>query len=77
MSLQEIFYIFTIAFFISFWIIVVVVAVAMFLLYRRYQHWQASLVHNSLRYMAGTVPTLPFLLPLLKKGWDIWSKRNK
>ena len=76
MSLEELYYAFSIAFFISFWVLIVVAMVALTLLYRRFQSLKQGLGGKSLTFLAGAAPILPFLLPVIQKGWRLLNKRK-
>ena len=53
MTLEEIFYTLSIAFFVSFWVIVAAAIVALVVLYRRMQEFRQSLGSKSLTLLAG------------------------
>lgn len=70
MSLQEIFYILAIAFFISGWIVIITLGIVGFALYKRVQQFE-----NKVQGIGTSLPFLGVALPLAGKIFRWWRHR--
>lgn len=78
MDLEQLFYILSIAFFISFWLIVLVAAVVLYQVYRQFIELKQSLGVKALAMLATTrSPTLALIILALAKGWQMFRKKRK
>ena len=66
MQLEQIFYILSIAFFFSFWILIAVVIVFLLSLYRNYSNWKKNFWHGK-TFLSGLLTITTLAGPLIKK----------
>lgn len=78
MELEQLFYSLSIAFFISFWLIVLIAAVVLYLVYRQLMDFKQSVGVKALAMLATTrSPTMALIVPALAKGWQILRNKRK
>lgn len=80
MNLQEIFYLFSIAFFVSIWLVLIIAVAALYLLTKKFRQakndWQQSWFSKPLSMAAGSLPLLTVLTPIFQKGWQLWQQKK-
>lgn len=77
--LQDVFYIITIAFFVSVWVLMTVLLVGALIFAHRLKAWKKNFPVNQINkagLVMSAIPVATTLLPWIKKSWQHWRASN-
>ena len=76
MGLEQWFYVLSITFFFSFWIIIVVAMVLLYRLYQGVAEMKKTLTSKPVSWLASSAPLFSLFMPVIGKVWDHWRSRK-